>query len=323
MIEGIDVYNPTTMPTGWQSLPFVIHKATEGVGYADASYANRRAAYRGYVWGAYHAFRGNIDGTQQAQFFLNTAKPGPGTVLALDFEQFAGSWASRSNQQLASTATAFILTVQAKAPGNRLLIYCNRSDYANIVHPFGLDNLCDGLWIATLDGTFPSLPWTICQYADTNGLDRDRARFAAPENMATWAISRATSSGWHPIDNVDNTVWIQGRAPVLALEKRPYPSATQPTTADMRKVPADHCADSSTGITQDWADYIFDLFAAIPWDSTGTWADEFDIIKGTSYGSTHYTALARWGRVHGAVRPGGDDGDWALLWGSLQGQIHG
>jgi lysozyme len=66
----------------------VIHKATEGTGGVDPTYAGRKpqALGAGLWWGAYH-FGVGADGTQQAQYFLSVVQPGPQDLLALDFEQ--------------------------------------------------------------------------------------------------------------------------------------------------------------------------------------------------------------------------------------------
>ncbi|HSX58886.1 MAG TPA: glycoside hydrolase family 25 protein [Tahibacter sp.] len=66
----------------------VIHKATQGAGYVDPTYAQRQAQARaaGLRWGAYH-FGDGSDATVQAQHFLATANAAPGDLLALDIEQ--------------------------------------------------------------------------------------------------------------------------------------------------------------------------------------------------------------------------------------------
>jgi lysozyme len=66
----------------------VIHKATQGLGDRDPTYAFRRerAVAAGLWWGAYH-FGTNADGAAQARFFLSVVNPGPQDLLALDFEQ--------------------------------------------------------------------------------------------------------------------------------------------------------------------------------------------------------------------------------------------
>lgn len=65
----------------------VIHKCTQGAGYADPTYALRRKLVRdaGLLWGAY-SFNTGEDITAQVDFFLKHADPDPDTLLALDFE---------------------------------------------------------------------------------------------------------------------------------------------------------------------------------------------------------------------------------------------
>jgi len=65
----------------------VIHKATQGLTYVDQTYAARQTAAlaAGLLWGAYHFGVGG-DGSDQADFFLNTVQPGDGTLLVLDYE---------------------------------------------------------------------------------------------------------------------------------------------------------------------------------------------------------------------------------------------
>ena len=64
----------------------VIHKATQGK-VVDKLYAARRmeARRRGYLWGSYHLATPG-DPVGQADFYLETVKPGEGEVIALDLE---------------------------------------------------------------------------------------------------------------------------------------------------------------------------------------------------------------------------------------------
>jgi lysozyme len=65
----------------------VIHKATEGVVYADPKYKARRflAGQSGMHWGAYHFLRpGDIAG--QVAHFVRRAEPDKNTLMALDHE---------------------------------------------------------------------------------------------------------------------------------------------------------------------------------------------------------------------------------------------
>src|SRR5229473_2401817 len=65
----------------------VIHKATQGLGFGDPTYADREtnAGAEGLLWGAYHFGTGS-DGVQQAEHFLNVVQPADDTLLVLDFE---------------------------------------------------------------------------------------------------------------------------------------------------------------------------------------------------------------------------------------------
>src|SRR5713101_7717830 len=64
----------------------IIHRATIG-DRVDRKYFERRdeAKKRGYKWGAYH-FGKPGDPIKQADFFLETVKPGKNDLLALDLE---------------------------------------------------------------------------------------------------------------------------------------------------------------------------------------------------------------------------------------------
>lgn len=65
----------------------IIHKATEGVGFVDRKYAERRkmAKDAGLLWGAYH-FANNSPVAAQVEHFLRVADPDENTLLCLDLE---------------------------------------------------------------------------------------------------------------------------------------------------------------------------------------------------------------------------------------------
>ena len=65
----------------------VIHKATQGTGYRDSTYVQRRQRVldAGMLWGAYH-FGDNSDPVAQVSAFLAYAKPDSSTLMALDYE---------------------------------------------------------------------------------------------------------------------------------------------------------------------------------------------------------------------------------------------
>lgn len=65
----------------------VIHKATQGTGMVDTTYAARKEAAlsAGLLWGAYH-FADDSDVTKQVDNFLSAVKPDGRTLLCLDYE---------------------------------------------------------------------------------------------------------------------------------------------------------------------------------------------------------------------------------------------
>ena len=65
----------------------IIHKATIGTKKLDPGYAKRKeeARMRGYLWGSYHWGLAG-DPEKQADFYIDTVKPGPDELIALDLE---------------------------------------------------------------------------------------------------------------------------------------------------------------------------------------------------------------------------------------------
>src|SRR5476651_1105670 len=88
----------------------VIHKSSEGGDWVDPSYAVRRpqAEAAGLLWGAYHFGTRQFSGERQAASFLAAVRPGPATLMALDFEP--NDHNPRNTMTLAQ-AEQFVLTV--------------------------------------------------------------------------------------------------------------------------------------------------------------------------------------------------------------------
>ncbi|HTC48272.1 MAG TPA: glycoside hydrolase family 25 protein [Candidatus Aquilonibacter sp.] len=177
----------------------VIHKATQGSGFADPAYAARRQAAKnaGLLWGAYH-FGTSADPVAQARFFLKTASPVPQDLVVLDFET---NPANASNSMGLDQARTFISTVQAAtgfAPGL----------YGGAYLKEQLGNTADEqlqacwLWWSQY-GPAPIISsnwasWTLWQYTDghhgnppydVDGVgpcDRDQYQGAADELQAKW-----------------------------------------------------------------------------------------------------------------------------------------
>jgi lysozyme len=143
----------------------VIHKATEGLGYVDSQYHNRRslALAAGLWWGAYHFATGD-DAAAQAEHFLSTVTPGPNDLLVLDFEQNTAG----SSMSLAG-AEQFVTQVQA-ATGRWPGLYSG--SYMDQLLGSGQNSTLANCWYWLSEyGPTPHVPanwstWTMWQYTD-------------------------------------------------------------------------------------------------------------------------------------------------------------
>lgn len=158
----------------------VIHKATEGGDYADPGCAARRpqAEAAGLLWGTYHFGTGQWSGAQQAAFYLAVSRPGPRTLLALDFEANENN---PSNSMSIEQAEEFVRAVTA-ATGRLPVVYVHPI-WANgdplpgsglslgaRITPASILARC-GLWVADYHDS-PEIPlawegtgWRLWQYA--------------------------------------------------------------------------------------------------------------------------------------------------------------
>lgn len=95
----------------------VIHKATQGSGFTDPNYAERKAEAKaaGLLWGAYH-FADSSDVSAQVSHFLSVVGDYSDTLLALDFEP------NRSNTMSLAQAKQFLQMVYDKT-GQRPILY--------------------------------------------------------------------------------------------------------------------------------------------------------------------------------------------------------
>jgi lysozyme len=147
----------------------VIHKATQGLTYVDRLYAQRMGAARdaGLLWGAYH-FGVGADGSDQADFFLETVKPDAQTLLVLDYEPNLTGPTMTLNQ--AREFVEHAQTATERCPG----LYSGhlvKEQLSGAPVPDAV--LCNCfLWIAQYNGPKPlNVPptfrtWTFWQYTD-------------------------------------------------------------------------------------------------------------------------------------------------------------
>ena len=143
----------------------VIHKATQGTGYADPLFVEHRggALEAGLHWGAYHFGTGE-DPVAQAEHFLDVVQPGPDVLLALDFEANLQGPSMTLDQ-----ARAFVTHVQAETgrwPG----LYSGH--YVKELLGAQTDPVLANCWFWLAQyGPTPVVPptwayWTLWQYTD-------------------------------------------------------------------------------------------------------------------------------------------------------------
>ena len=148
----------------------VIHKATQGLGDSDPTYAGHREAAMaaGLLWGAYH-FGTDSDGVQQAINFLNVVGNASGTLIALDFESNP-TGPSMSLEE----ARAFI--TQVKAATGRFPGFYSGHDIKEALGS-GTDSVLASCWF-----------W-LAQYGPTA---------VVPQNWKTWTLWQYTDGALGP-----------------------------------------------------------------------------------------------------------------------------
>ena len=147
----------------------VIHKVTQGLTYVDKKYAERRdeALAEGLLWGAYHFGVGG-DGSDQADFFLENAKPDKGTLIVLDYEPNLTGPTMALNQ--AREFVEHVDEVVGRYPG----LYSGHLIKEQLAGATPADPVLSNcfLWIAQYNGRKPlNIPptfktWTFWQYTD-------------------------------------------------------------------------------------------------------------------------------------------------------------
>src|ERR1044072_9174772 len=147
----------------------VIHKATEGTGWSDPTYASRKqqALAAGLWWGAYH-FGVNEDGAAQANYFLSIVNPGPQDLLALDFEE------NPSSQMTIAQAEQFVTEIYNKT--GRYPGFYSDALAGNMLGGNQASILANcWFWRAEYGGSAPSVPptwptWTMWQYTESGSV---------------------------------------------------------------------------------------------------------------------------------------------------------
>jgi lysozyme len=174
----------------------VIIKATQGISAVDGDFAANlaEANANGFLVGAYH-FGEPGQGIAQADFFLNTVRPTPQTLLALDFE--------RGGAGLMGVQDAVHFVTHIYQNLNRWPVIYGGADLKQQLAGGGNSTLSNcPLWLAQY-GPTAVLPagwnnWTLWQFSDDNDnkpatpvpgvspVDRDRFAGTSADLAAQW-----------------------------------------------------------------------------------------------------------------------------------------
>jgi len=132
----------------------IIHKATIGISKLDPAYLTRKeeGKKRGYLWGSYHwGVSGNPE--KQADYYLDTVKPGDDELIALDLED-----ASSKNLMNAEEALLFVKRIKERA-GRYPVLYINHASAKLLSTKFKGTEFAEApLWYARFRPTVSDFP---------------------------------------------------------------------------------------------------------------------------------------------------------------------
>lgn len=207
-VHGIDIshWNPSLVAL--PAYDFVFLKATQGKTYTDPTFVSRWAYMKehGKIRGAYHFMSMKDSPDDQVTQFDWVVDIEPGDMIALDFETDQ-TWQQYANMDIAHMASNIMHQLRAQFPDNRVVLYCNKSDYARFVLPYAIP-VMDGLWIAAPSGT-ANIPYVFWQHAQVNGVDLNQGNFDTVDDLREWASMVASNPFTLPSN-------------VLAPDGRPY-----------------------------------------------------------------------------------------------------
>jgi GH25 family lysozyme M1 (1,4-beta-N-acetylmuramidase) len=194
--NGIDVSNNNgliDLNKGFTGLDFVIAKVSESTNFVDQTFTHYRqeAAQNGALFGAYHFLHAeNVNGEEEALFFLRHFTPVSGVSVWVDYETF-GTSADVDTE----VVKLFTETIKARFPKQKIGLYSNLSGMNRVV-PHGIVQAVDAFWLAfpnnqieTPTGPMPGgLSWNIHQYEQFHGVDRDYSRWSKQQmlDFFTW-----------------------------------------------------------------------------------------------------------------------------------------
>jgi len=132
----------------------IVHKATTGASKLDPAYFTRKEAAkkRGYLWGSYHwGVSGNPE--EQADYYLDTVKPGDDELIALDLEDAASKKSMNAEESL-----LFIKRVKERT-GRYPVLYLNHKSAKLLSAEFkGTEFAEIPLWYARFESAVTDFP---------------------------------------------------------------------------------------------------------------------------------------------------------------------
>lgn len=154
-VKGIDVSAHNGMmnldAAAADGIEFVFIKATEGKSFRDENFAINylKAGHAGLKRGAYHFFRFDVDGIQQAENLLKAVAGRPMELgLVIDVEQHGNPEDVDPDSIAARLRDMVDILIMS---GHRVTFYSNRDGYDKYVFP-----------------TLPGYPLWICSFKDEN-----------------------------------------------------------------------------------------------------------------------------------------------------------
>ena len=176
-------------------LSYAFVKVTQGLSYTNPIWQaqHQHAVSAGLVVGVYHYPDMSNSPQTEADHFLSVAQPGPGELVALDWEGYDSANLNVPKAQQASYKDAWIARVRAQLPQNQVGLYCNKDYWLNVDTT---SDCGDYLWIATagLPAGQPGIqhPWMFHQYSATP-VDQDYCALADAQALRQWAFAKTAA----------------------------------------------------------------------------------------------------------------------------------
>lgn len=153
------------------SVSFVLLKATEGTDFCDARFAGNLAGARanGLKVGAYHFFRFDAQGHQQAYHFMRTVgNAALDLPLAIDVEDWHNAEGVPPSEVVAQLC---VMIDVLRSAGHRVMIYTNRNGYADYASQVLAAYPDVEVWMGSPSSLPANADWTLWQHSHEGEVD--------------------------------------------------------------------------------------------------------------------------------------------------------